>query len=130
MGPKARFRKYEKMVHPYSGLDPENWSRFLDNLRAFEQLASIQIDDAATALYTAIEAIRDLGLGLRRADDANIQEELAGISMQLGIEGETILNQNAIAQGVYFFPKYLNDTMLDFPEYVAQDPGPVKSHGQ
>jgi len=102
----------------------------LDNLRAFEQLASTQTDDAATALYTAIEAIRDLGLGLRRADDSNIQEELASISMQLGLEGETILNQNAVSQGIYFFPKYLNDTMLDFPEYVAQDPGPVKSHGQ
>jgi hypothetical protein len=102
----------------------------LDNLRAFERLASTQIDDAGEALYASIEAVRDLGLGLRRADDANIQEELAGISLKLGIEGETILNQNAVAQGVYFFPKYLNDTMLDFPEYVAQDPGPVKSHGQ
>ena len=130
MGPKARFKKYEKMVHPYSGLDPVNWNLFLDNLRGFEQLASTQIDEAALALYTAIEAIRDLGLGLRRADDANIQEELASISMQLGLEGETILNQNAVAQGIYFFPKYLNDTMLDFPEYVAENPGPVKSHGQ
>jgi len=118
------------MVHPYSGLDPVNWSRFLDNLREFEQLASTQIDDSATALYTAIEAIRDLGLGLRRADDVHIQEELAAISMKLGIEGETILNQNAVSQGIYFFPKYLNDTMLDFPEYVAENPGPVKSHGQ
>ena len=130
MGPKARFKKYEKMVHPYSGLDPVNWSLFLDNLHTFEQLASSQIDDAALALYIAIEAIRDLGLGLRRADDSNIQEELAGIAMQLGLEGETILNQNAVSQGIYFFPKYLNDTMLDFPEYVAKDPGPVKSHGQ
>lgn len=130
MGPKARFKKYEKMVHPYSGLDPVNWSRFLDNLHTFEQLASSGIDDAAPALYAAIEAIRDLGLGLRRADDAHIQEELAGISFQLAIEGETILNQNAVSQGVYFFPKYLNDTMLDFPEHVTKDPGPVKSHGQ
>jgi hypothetical protein len=81
-------------------------------------------------LYVAVEAIRDLGLGLRRADDANIQEELAGIAFQLAIEGETILNQNAVSRGIYFFPKYLNDTMLDFPEYVAKDPGPVKSHGQ
>ena len=102
----------------------------MDNLHTFEQLASSQIDDSALALYTAIEAIRDLGLGLRRADDSNIQEELAGIAMQLGLEGETILNQNAVSQGIYFFPKYLNDTMLDFPEYVAKDPGPVKSHGQ
>jgi len=143
IGPQARFKKYEKMVHPYSGLDPVNWSRFLDNLHAFEQLASSVgwanpsrddpssgVDDAAAALYAAIEAIRDLGLGLRRADDTHIQEELAGISFQLAIEGETILNQNAVSQGVYFFPKYLNDTMLDFPEHVTKDPGPVKSHGQ
>jgi len=131
MGPQARFKKYEKMVHPYSGLDPVNWSRFLENLHTFEQSASSAgLDDAAGALYVAVEAIRDLGLGLRRADDANIQEELAGIAFQLAIEGETILNQNAISQGTYFFPKYLNDTMLDFPEYVAKDPGPVKSHGQ
>ena len=130
IGPQARFKKYEKMVHPYSGLDPVNWNRFLENLHMFEQSASSQVDEAAPALYEAIEAIRDLGLSLRRADDANIQETLAGIAFQLAIEGETILNQNAISQGTYFFPKYLNDTMLDFPEYVAQDPGPVKSHGQ
>ena len=102
----------------------------MDNLHAFEQLASSGVDDAAGALYAAIEAIRDLGLGLRRADDVHIQEELAGIAFQLAIEGETILNQNAVSQGVYFFPKYLNDTMLDFPEHVTKDPGPVKSHGQ
>jgi hypothetical protein len=143
IGPQARFKKYEKMVHPYSGLDPANWNRFLENLHTFEQSASSvgrantsrddpssQVDEAGSALYEAIEAIRDLGLSLRRADDANIQETLAGIAFQLAIEGETILNQNAISQGTYFFPKYLNDTMLDFPEHVAQDPGPVKSHGQ
>lgn len=131
IGPQARFKKYEKMVHPYSGLDPENWNRFLENLHTFEKSASsVGLDDAAGALYVAIEAIRDLGLSLRRADDAGIQETLAGIAFQLAIEGETILNQNAISQGTYFFPKYLNDTMLDFPEYVAKDPGPVKSHGQ
>ena len=130
IGPQARFKKYEKMVHPYSGLDPENWNRFLENLHTFEKSASSQVDEAGSALYAAIEAIRDLGLSLRRADDANIQETLAGIAFQLAIEGETILNQNAVSQGTYFFPKYLNDTMLDFPEYVAKDPGPVKSHGQ
>lgn len=130
IGPQARFKKYEKMVHPYSGLDPANWSRFLENLHTFERSASNGIDEAGPALYAAVEAIRDLGLSLRRADDAGIQETLAGIAFQLAIEGETILNQNAISQGTYFFPKYLNDTMLDFPEYVAKDPGPVKSHGQ
>lgn len=131
MGAPARFKKYEQMVHPYSGLDPVNWERFLQNLHTFEQLASTQLDEAAGALYAATENIRDLGLGLRRADDADIQEKLATIAGQLGYEGELILNQNSSDQGVYFFPRYLNESLMDFPEYVdTRDPGPVKSHGQ
>jgi len=131
MGPGSRFKKYEKMVHPYSGLDPTSWQRFLDNLHTFEQLASTRLDDAAEALYAATENIKDLGLGLRRADDADIQEKLAEMAFQLGYEGELILNQNATHKGLYFFPRYLNETLIDYPEYAdTRDPGPVKSHGQ
>jgi hypothetical protein len=131
MGPKARFKKYEQLVHPYSGLDPTSWKAFLDNLHEFERLASTRVDDAATALYNATENIRDLGLGLRRADDADIQEKLGLLASQLGYEGELILNQNAVSQGLYFFPRYLNESLMDYPEYVdTRDPGPVKSHGQ
>jgi hypothetical protein len=131
MGPGRRFKKYEKMVHPYSGLDPTSWQRFLDNLRTFEQLVSKRVDDASEALYDATENIKDLGLGLRRADDADIQEKLAEIAFQLGYEGELILNQNATSQGVYFFPRYLNESLMDYPEYAdTRDPGPVRSHGQ
>ena len=84
MGPPARFKKYEQMVHPYSGLDPVSWSRFLENLRSFERLVSSQLDDAAEALYAATENIKDIGLGLRRSDDMDIQEKLAGIAANLG----------------------------------------------
>jgi len=131
MGPGSRFKKYVKMVHPYSGLDPVNWQRFLDNLHMFERLASSRLDDASESLYAATENIRDLGLGLRRADDGEIRESLADIAEKLGYEGELILNQNAISQGVYFFPRYLNETLMDYPEYAdTRDPGPVRSHGQ
>ena len=79
----------------------------------------------------ATENVKDLGLGLRRADDSEIQEKLGEIAFQLGYEGETILNQNAISQGLYFFPRYLNESLMEYPEYVdTRDPGPVKSHGQ
>jgi len=131
MGPQSRFKKYEHMVHPYSGLDTVNWERFLENLRTFEQLASTRLDDAAEALYAAAENIRDIGLGLRRADDGDIRESLADIAEKLGYEGEVILSQNAISQGVYFFPRYLNETLMEYPEYAdTRDPGPVRSHGQ
>ena len=77
------------------------------------QLASSRVDDASEALYAATENIKDLGLGLRRADDSEIQEKLAGMAFQLGYEGEVILNQNAISQGLYFFPRYLNEMNED-----------------
>lgn len=94
-------------------------------------MASTRLDESANALYGAVENIRDLGLGLRRADDEHIRDALSDIARQLGYEGETILNQNALDQGVYFFPKYLNESLLEYPEYVdTRDPGPVKSHGQ
>jgi len=129
MGPKTRFKKYELMVHPYSGLDPVSWQRFLDNLRVFEQSASKQLDTAASALYAAVENIRDLSLGIRRADDGQKQEELNLIATNLGLEGEFILNQNSISQGLYFFPRYLNNTFDDYIEN-AGDPGHLKTHGQ
>ena len=94
-------------------------------------MASSRIDDAAEALYMAAENIRDLGLGLRRADDSEIRESLGDMASKLGYEGELVLNQNAINKGLYFFPRYLNETLMDYPEYAdTRDPGPVKSHGQ
>jgi hypothetical protein len=128
---KRHFKKYEEMVHPYSGLDPESWKRFLTNIQLFEQSASNQLDQAAEALYAATENIRDLGLGMRRADDADIQEKLNEIAGRLGYEGETILNKTSIEKGFYFFPRYLNETIIDYPEHVdTRDPGPARSHGQ
>jgi hypothetical protein len=128
MGPPMRFRKYEHMVHPYSGLDPVSWQRILDHLHAFEQLASRRIDSAASSLYAAVEDIRDLALANRRSDDSHIQDQLNAIATNLAMEGEFIINENAIAQGIYFFPKYLNETI---PEYVDDDTkGQIKNHGQ
>lgn len=132
MGQGVRFKKYEQRVHPYSGLDPESWKRFQTNIHTFEQLVSTSdLDGAGAALYAAIEDIRDLGLGLRRADDEQHREALNSIADELGYEGEFIINQNALTRGVYFFPKYLNDSLMDYPENArSDDPGPVRSHGQ
>ena len=92
-------------------------------------MASTQVESASESLYVAIESIRDLALGNRRADDTQYQEELNLIATNLGIEGEFILNENSLQQGLYFYPRYLNNTFDDYVEHV-DDPGPVKSHGQ
>lgn len=132
MGPGVRFRKYAVRVHPYSGLDPESWKLFLENLNMFERsVLESNLDEAATRLYATIENIRDISLAVRRADDGEHQEVLDAIANELGYEGEFIINQEALAKGYLFFPKYLNDSLMDYPENVdPQNTGPVRSHGQ
>lgn len=103
---------------------------FLNNIRKFEQLASSRLDEAADALYASVENLLDMSLSLRRADDSEIREKLGSIAHDLGYEGETLLNTNALSQGLYFFPKYLNDSVVNYTDNVELNPGPVKSHGQ
>ena len=123
MGPVARFKKYKEKVHTYSGLDPKSWERFLTNLHEFELLVSTdRLDESAKALYAAIENVRDLSLGIRRADDAEYQEDLDTIAKELGYEGEFIINEYANAKGIEFFPKYLNDSLVDYPDVRPDGP--------
>lgn len=132
LGTGVRFKKYEALVHPYSGLDPESWSRYIQNIRDFEKLSgTTDVAGAAGSLYAALENIRDIGLGLRRSDDQHHTDALDEIAGNLGYEGEFIINQTALSNGIHFFPKYLNETVMDYPEDAdTRDPGPVKSHGQ
>ena len=132
MGQGVRFKKYEAKVHPFSGLDPESWERFQTNVHTFERLVSTsELEEAAGALYGAVENVRDIGLGLRRADDAQHAEEINRIADELGYEGEFIINQNALSRGIYFFPKYLNESIVDYTENAPElRDRPVKSHGQ
>jgi len=123
--------KYEKMVHQYSGLDPNAWKDFLLNIKTFEYyLGTVKIDESAAALYRAIESIRTLGLGITQSDTSEYQEQLAEIANDLGYEGEFVLNQNAIARGLYFFPRYLNETLKDYTEDVRREPFPRRRADQ
>jgi hypothetical protein len=118
-------------VHPYSGLDPESWKRFLANIKRFETDINTDIEKAADYLYASLENIRDLSLGIRRADDAQHQEKLDDIAGRLAYEGEFMINQIAISKGLQFFPKYLNETIVDYPENgPAFIPSTIRSHGQ
>jgi len=132
MGQGVRFKKFEAKVHPFSGLDPESWERFQTNIHTFERLVSTSdLEGASEGLYAAVENVRDIGLGLRRADDQQHAEDLNRIADELGYEGEFIINQNALSRGIYFFPKYLNESIMDYPENGPElRDRPVKSHGQ
>lgn len=95
----------------------------MTNLHEFELLVSTdRLDESAKALYAAIENVRDLSLGIRRADDAEYQEDLDTIAKELGYEGEFIINEYANAKGIEFFPKYLNDSLVDYPDVRPDGP--------
>lgn len=99
----------------------------------FESKIESDIDLSAQALYTAVENIRDISLGIRLADDAEHQEKLNDIASALAYEGEFEINKVALAKGLYFFPRYLNETIQDYPEDGASRafiPATVRSHGQ
>ena len=125
MAQSRRFLSFEKRVHVYSGLDPEAWKQFLLNIKTFEfYLGTTRIDESAQALYRALENIRVLGTGSEWHDETD------ALADELGYEGEFILNQNAISRGLYFFPKYLNETLKDYSEDVRTDPFPRRRGDQ
>lgn len=72
-----------------------------------------------------------------RSDDSEYQEKLESIAIQLGIEGESTLFELARTQGVYFFPKYLNEITHDEVEDADKNGSAIgdhfpdpRSHGQ
>jgi hypothetical protein len=77
-------------------------------------------------------------LFIRRADDHEHQETLESIAVQMGVEGETTLFELAHKNGLYFFPKYLNDLAPDDTELDVSRSGAAinghfpdpRSHGQ
>jgi hypothetical protein len=100
----GRFQEFEKKIHPYSGLDPEEWKLFRKTLREFDWTLQ------PGALYAAMEHARNIGLA-----SPNFTEELNEIADRLGYEGEVILNQKAITNGTVFRPKFLNEVIPDQP---------------
>jgi hypothetical protein len=126
--------KYERMLHPYSGLDPDEWEHFKRNIRAFENEEDVAV--SARQLKAAIENVYNIALNLRRSDDSENQTALESIARDLTVEGEYQVYISAQKKGLYFFPRYLNE----YDEVQLDDlksghaignhfPDP-KSHGQ
>jgi hypothetical protein len=83
-----------------------------------------QVEEASNSLYGAIENVRNISLCVRKSDDTEHQEKLGEIANNLGYEGEYIINQNSISKGLYFFPKYLNESIVDYPDERSERPVP------
>jgi hypothetical protein len=101
-----------KELHPYSGLSPDHFYLFLNQMDALKANLRTNPDAAASALYQAVEHIREMGLYTQRADD-DYAEAINHIATRLGASAEDVIQATARMMGVRFSPRYLNDIMAD-----------------
>jgi len=103
----GRFRAFEEKVHTYSGLDPNEWTLFLTEIREFDK--GLQVEH----LYQAVEHVRNLGLM-----NTNFTDELNSLADRLGYEGELVVGPKR--------PKFLNEVIPDQPfTYYLNDSKPM-----
>lgn len=137
--PRTGFQKtlairYERLLHPYSGLAPDEWTQFKENIRAFEVEEDVAV--AARQLKAAVENVYTMALNLRRPDDSDLRHTLETIAHDLSVDGEYEISLIARRKGVYFFPRYLNETNdvrlddLKTGRAIGDHFPDPKSHGQ
>lgn len=95
------FYPVRKRVHRYSGLDPESYIQFDENMDMFIKKKDLRY------LYQAIESARNIGLSIVNSDDGEIRDELNRAADELGRLGELYVNTPV---------KYLNNTLDENPE--------------
>ena len=96
-------------VHKYSGLNPESYQSFLNNIDLME--SSIQnenIELASEYLYNAIDNVQELALYLT-GSSTEITDVILNLSRQIGVESEKMIMDSALYKRKQFRPKYLNE---------------------
>jgi hypothetical protein len=107
--PDEPFQRFIDELHPYSGLEPDRFRSFVQNIKMCDSIVYTDPKSASVALYTALEDIREMSLYTQRADQDELADELNQLAGRVAITGEEIIQRISIRNGVRFFPKYLND---------------------
>ena len=112
--------KYE--VYKYSGLNPDLYHMFLNNMNLMKQNI-YSVDLSAKYLYKAIDNLQDLALNAKGGSTGFI-DEVHEIASRLGSEAELMIMDIALEQGIRFNPKFIKytpDTLLQ--EFCKKYPG-------
>lgn len=99
---------FVNQVHKFSGLSPDHFYLFVDQMQILKANIRSDPDIASKALYMGLENLREIGLYTQRADDMNA-EELDSIANKLAATCEDVIQSTALIRGVRFLPRYLND---------------------
>ena len=101
--------KYE--VYKYSGLNPDMYHSFLNNMELMKQSLH-SVDLSAKYLYQAIDNLQDLALYAKGGSTGFI-EDVHEIASRLGNEAELMILDEALKQGIRFHPKFIKFTPDD-----------------
>ena len=95
----------------YSGLNPELFKEFLNNMTLFEE--SLEFPDLSSKyLYQAIDSLERMAL-YTTSSSINAVEMVHEIVKQIGMEAELMILESSMKKGLSFRPTYLNN-MDDF----------------
>ena len=92
-------------VYKYSGLNPDLYHSFLNNMDLMKK-SLYSVDLSAIYLYQAIDNLQDLALNAKGGSTGFI-EDVHEIASRLGNEGELMILDVALEQGVRFHPKFI-----------------------
>ncbi len=92
-------------THKYSGIHEVTYKTFLALIQLAKEYRT-RVKLSQVYLEKALKVLNDIPLYMSPMD-ADVMNELGGISYRLGYEFERLLMKEALNQGVEFTPKYI-----------------------
>ena len=106
-----RLHELKIEAQEYSGLNPELFKEFLNNMTMFEE--SLEFPDLSSKyLYQAIDALERMAL-YTTSSSVDAVSAVHEIVKEIGMEAELMILESAMGKGLSFRPTYLNN-MDDF----------------
>jgi hypothetical protein len=106
-----RLHELKIEAQEFSGLNPELFKEFLNNMTLFEE--SLEFPDLSSKyLYQAIDALERMAL-YTTSSSVSAVETVHEIVKEIGMEAELMILESAMNKGLSFRPTYLNN-MDDF----------------
>ena len=94
---------YKKQAKKYSGVSPEKYSEFVNNLYLSEQM-SYSVTQSSKYLYKALDALQDIPLYSVGGSSGLIQD-IHELTSSIGDAMERNIAQTAVSQGIRFVPR-------------------------
>ena len=99
---------YKSQAKKYSGVSPEKYSEFVNNLELSEQMM-YSVTQSSKYLYKSLDALQDIPLYSVGGSSGLIQD-IHELASSIGDTMERNIAQTAIKQGIRFVPRYIKDT--------------------